>query len=202
MRLGKGRMPPTDGESKWRYPQGSVMIRADDREELTRRIFEYRLRNNIGTESIEEDVDRWYCDKYPSFCFPSPRDGNPKAPWSSNESMLHRVSRWVAAAIHKTPRGGYPLVTSQVAEERATICAGCVMNIAWRGGCGGCSASTLQLLQQLKQLKKTKQDGSLRGCSIGGWENSTSVWLNPELMPVTTDQRDSMPAHCWRKTAA
>jgi len=177
------------------------MIRGGDREELTKNIFEFRLRNNIPTEGITEDIDKFYCTTFPTFCFADARDHNSKAPWQSNEKMLHRVSRWVAAAIHKTPRGGYPLVTSAVAESRAAICAGCLKNVAWRGACGGCSASTLQLLQQAKQLRKTSKDGSLMGCAIGGWENGCAVHMPTEVMPITDEQREAMPAACWRKQA-
>ena len=192
-------MPPGDGIDKWHFQQGSVVLHAGDREELTQRIFEFRLRSNIEIGNIEAEIDRYYCDKWPGFCFPEARDRNPSAPWMPNESMLRRVSRWVAALIHKSPRGGYPLVTSAEAEGRALLCGACAKNVPWRGGCGSCSASTLQLLQQLKQLRKTKQDGTLMGCQVGGWENSSAVHLPPEATAITEDQRSAMPALCWRK---
>lgn len=200
MRLSAGRMPPTDGIEKWRFPvTPAIMLHAGDRETLEKQMFEFRLRNNMPVGDETRDVDRFYCDQYPSFCHPEARDINPNAPWSTNESMLKRVSRWSAALVHKTPRGGYPLETSVVAEQRAAICAACPKNVGWRGGCGSCSASTLQLIQQLKQLKKTKHDGTLMGCAVGGWENSSAVWLSANATAISEDQRSAMPAACWRK---
>lgn len=199
MRLSGGRLPPTNGIDKWHYPQGKIVINASDREELTRRIFEFRLRNGIPIGNIEQDIDRYYCDRWPGFCTEERRDRNPNAPWEPKESMLNRVSRWAAATIHAMPKGGYALVTAAEAERRAAICVQCTKNTGWRGGCGGCSASTLQLLMQIKQLRKTTRDGSLTGCSVGGWENSSAAWLPPEALPVTEEQRTTMPAACWRK---
>lgn len=191
-------MPPTDGLSAWRFEVApSVTVRAGSREGLITQIFEYRLRNNINPGDVARDIDEFYCSRYPSFCHPDASDPSPGRP--VGESMLNRVSRWAAATVRTMPRGGYPLVTTNVAEGRAQICSGCPKNIGWRGGCGGCSASTLQLLQQIKQLRKTKNDGNLNACAVGIWENGAAVWLPASALSLTPEQHAALPERCWRK---
>jgi hypothetical protein len=200
-RLIAGRLPPTEGTGDKFYfiVAPGVKIEAPLKDELIRRVFEYRLRNGITIGDVEKDIDEAYCSRYPRFCTDDPHDRDPTKPRVSGESMLNRVSRWAALMIRGMPRGGYALVTSAEAEDRAAICTNCSMNIAWRGGCGGCSGSTLQLLQQLKALRKTKRDGNLAACAVTSAENSASVWIPLESNPLSDEQRAQLPAQCWRK---
>lgn len=195
-RLLIGREPPTDALSKWRFPQGDVVLRGNTKDELIRVIFEYRLRNNIDVGDPNADIDSYYCRQYPKFCVQS--DGMPS---QNAEPMLNRVSRWAAAMARQMPRGGYAFEAQAEADRRAQICMNCPKNVAWRGACGGCSGSTLQLLQQVKSLKKTRRDGNLNACTVTGWENGASVWLPLAVLRVSDDQRADLPEACWLRTA-
>ncbi len=198
----KGRVPPSDGTSHWRYPVApGVILRAKGHQELTEAIFEYRLRNNIPPGNIEVDIANFYCGLYPSFCHAERADTDPSIPRVSSEPMLNRVSRWASITAHAMPRGGLELVTKAEAERRAVICAACPKQANdWRGGCGGCSATTMQILQQLKKLKSTPVDGNLGACSVAGWFNGSSVWLPVEALAVDDQQKAAMPEACWRKS--
>lgn len=198
----KGRVPPTDGQSHWRFPVApGVMIRAKGHQELMEAVFEYRLRNNQPIGDIERDISDFYCRQYPKLCNPEPRDYNPEAASVSVEPMLNRVSRWASVLVHRIPRGGYELVPKAESEARAAICAACPKQEAgWKGGCGGCSASTLQLLQQLKKMRMTSKDGNLGACTIAGWGNLVAIHLTTETLAITAEQRAAMPDACWRKT--
>ena len=194
--LSTGRLPPTDGESKWRYPQGSVLLRADDKDGLRDQVFQFRLRNNIPIGDVEGDINRFYCNLWPRFC---QEDGSGVAP-AQQESWLGRISRWASQMVHQMPKGGYEMEPADVAEKRATICVNCRFNVGWRGGCSPCASQTVSVIQQIKQLKKTKRDGNLSACAIGGWENSAAAWLPVSVLTASEDAVNRMPVGCWRKT--
>jgi hypothetical protein len=203
----KGRVPPSDGTSHWRFQVApGVMLRAQDHDGLVKLVFEYRLRNNIEPGDVVRDISNWYCAQFPKFCHPDPRPVKadpsiPPAPLPPSEPILNRVSRWASVMAHKMPRGGYSLVTLDVAEKRAAICVGCPsQDSQWRGGCGGCSATTLQILQALKALKKTTKDGSLGACKVMGWANTVSIWCDPSVIPANASEKSVMPDACWRKS--
>jgi hypothetical protein len=197
----KGRTPPTDNISHWRFPVApGVMLRAKGHQELVDVIFDYRLRNNLPIGDIVRDISTWYCAQYPKFCTAEASDTDPTALRTNNEPMLNRVARWASVQAHRMPRGGFPLVTPAVAESRAKVCVACPrQNAGWKGGCGGCGATTLAIIQQLKSLKKTTQDGSLGACGVTGWPNLVAVWLAPESLEITDAERAALPDACWRK---
>lgn len=199
MRLSKGRSPPSDGKDAYHLPQpDGTVIHGKTIDALIRNVFEYRVRNNLDPGMIEEDIDRYYCTKWPSFCAEA-QTGLGKSPKQQSQEMLNRVSRWASSIAHRMPRGGYALVMLSEAEKRASICAACPKNGGWRSGCGGCDATTLQIVQSLKQLKKTTKDGNLSACQIGGYENSAAAWLPTDALPITEAERAAMPVECWRK---
>lgn len=202
MKLAKGRTPPSDGESHWRFPVASgVMLRTKGHQPLIEAVFEYRLRNNIPIGDIERDISAYYCRLYPGFCHEEASDINPALPAVSSEPILNRVSRWASVLAHRQPRGGYALVAKDEAERRAAICAACPrQDNGWRGGCGGCSSVTLQLLQALKNLRTTPRDGNLGACSIIGWGNATAVHLPMSVLETTPEQQAALPDACWRRT--
>jgi len=196
-----GRMPPSDGGGKFHLPVGGgVVLHANSLENLVKIVFEWRIRNNVPPGDIEDDINSYYCARWPKFCTAEASDTDPTIPHVSSEPMLNRVSRWVSTVAHAMPRGGYPLESPTEAERRAAICAACPKNGGWRGGCGGCSATTLAILQQLKQLKKTGKDGSLMGCTVGGWENGAAIWLPASTTAPSESQRTALPEACWRKS--
>lgn len=179
-----------------------VQLKAATKELLTKAIFEYRLRNNIEIGDIERDIDKQYCTKYPDACDKEPSDyrsGGPSSP--PTESMLNRVTRWAAYMAAKMPKGGWPFVSESEATARGTICTMCVENVPWRGGCVGCTASTARVLFQIKALRKTSVDQKVWGCRILGQENSVAMHIQSESMPLTAEQRASLPPPCWRKSA-
>lgn len=174
------------------------MLRATTEQELTRLIFEYRLRNNQPIGDIERDLDDYYCKKWPNACNPEPSDfqpGGAKAPRS--EALIDRITRWVTIMGRAMPRGGYRLVDKDIAEQRAVACHGCPNSKSWRGGCAGCSEAVATMLLSLRQMRKTSRDGNLLGCEELGFDCQTSVHLTtPE---VTDEQNARLPDRCWVK---
>lgn len=166
------------------------MLRAGTEQDLTKLIFEYRLRNNIPIGDIESEINGYYCTKWPDCC-----TGLSSA--THTEKLLDRITRWVALMARGMPRGGYKLAEKEVAETRAASCHGCPNNKSWRGGCAGCSSSVATMLLSLRQMRKTSHDGNLLGCVEFGFENGAAVWLPQQ--PATDEQNARLPERCWMK---
>lgn len=198
MKIPRGKVPPNG----WHFEVASgVTLEAINEEELTKQIFEYRLRHNLPVGDIERDIDDYYCRRWPRACHKEPKDWTDTASAGPvhSEPLLKRVTRWAAMMAHGQPRGGYSLSTVEEANARGLICVGCPRNQGWRGGCSGCSSSTATVLAQLRKLQSSKQQGNLMGCQVAGWDNATAVWLPKDALPLTENQIQSLPDRCWRK---
>ena len=163
-------------------------------------IFDYRMRNNIPVGDIEDDIDRYYCTRWPSACNKEPKDYLPQgAPGERREPLSSRVARWAGWLAQRMPRGGFALVTQEEADRRSAICGQCPKNVAWKVGCSGCNSSTTTLLMQLRSLRISAKAGNLMGCEVGGWDNMTAVHLDRSLLELTEKQTENLPKDCWRK---
>lgn len=199
MKLGRIKQPPHG----WHFPVAEgVMLRAMNEDILTSQINEYRMRNNIPPGDIERDIDEYYCSKWPESCQKEAADyapglGLPRDP--PKESLVKRVSRWVTNLISRMPRGGFSMVSTQTAANRAMVCAGCPGNKPWRTGCLGCSSNVATLLLQIRSLRKTPHDSLLFACNFGGWGNEAAVHMEADQLPLTDMQKKDLPERCWRK---
>ena len=191
MRVNKGMIPP----GGWHFPEApGHTIRTDTYETLIDEIFRQRLRAGKPTESIEAEVTRYYCSRWPSACVQTP------AAITGDDTPARRVARSAARLAAGQPAGGYDLVNQGIATERAAICAKCPLQVAWKTGCSSCSASTAALLLQIRKLRNTPSDGKLMACSIAGWENQTAVHLPESVVKPDADTLKTLPENCWRKT--
>ena len=198
MKIGRGKVPPNG----WHFEVApGVKLEAINEQELTKQIFEYRLRNNLPVGDIERDLDNYYCSRWPQACHKEPKDWAPDTNSSAPpaEPLLNRVARWAATLLHHQPKGGYELVSAEEANKRSLICVGCTKNQPWRIGCTGCSSSTATILAQVRKLQATKNQGNLMACGIAGWDNSTAAWLPKQSLMLTGDQETALPDRCWRK---
>jgi len=198
VKVGRGRIPPNG----WHFQiSPGVRLEAINEEELTKQIFEHRLRNNIPIGDIERDIDDYYCTKWPQACHKEPKDlGDGTGPDSPPaEKQIHRVARWASSMIHGQPKGGYTLVSMEEANRRADLCVGCTRNQPWRVGCSGCNNSTTTVLAQIRKTQSSRQQGNLMSCAVAGWDNATAVFMPKEDLKVTDGQLQALPPRCWRK---
>jgi hypothetical protein len=180
-----------------------VRLEAINLVELTKLVFEYRIRNNISIGDIERDINDHYCRTYPDACYKETHEyGQARTDFPHIESLGNRVARWAMGLLRGMPQGGLELVNNAEAQSGALVCLNCVKNLPWMGGCGGCHKSVTTVLAQLKNTNRTPQDSQLYACSVAGWGNETSIWLGPNNLPVTSEQLAAMPAQCWRKNYA
>ncbi len=197
MILGSGRIPP----GGWAFEvQPGVKLEAINKEELIKRIFEYRVRNNIPIGDIERDISDFYCSRWPTACHKEPADyGHKGQPVEHTEPMLNRVSRFASLLLVRQPKGGFPLIERTQAIERAKVCAGCSANLPWRVGCRGCSNNTAVLLAQLRKTSATPHDPQLNACRHAGWCCATAVWFPKQFLELSPSQKAALPVHCWAK---
>ncbi len=177
-----------------------VTLTASDKSKLIDAIYEYRVRHGGALDTIEREIDDYYCTRWPSSCIMEPADyGVASAPRTApvKEAMLHRVSRWAAGVADKMPKGGYALVTTEEAKRRQDICAVCSQNRSWRTGCKGCSGSAAQLLMQVRGLRKGR--GDVYGCFVAGWDSNTAASLPVSALPLSDAQMDRLAEKCWRR---
>jgi len=85
-------------------------------------------------------------------------------------------------------------VDQEEAERRATICAGCPMNVVVHG-CKGCGGILKWVKEKLGGLT-TSKDRALESCAVCGCFNAVSVWIPLEAQNV---EGLTFPAHCWKQ---
>ncbi len=179
--------------------QPGVKLEAINKEELIKRIFEYRVRANIPIGDIDRDISDYYCARWPTACHKEPSDYGHKVSVENTEPLLNRVSRFASLLLVRQPKGGFPLIDRAEAITRAKTCAGCNANQPWRVGCKGCSNNTAVILAQLRKTASTPSDPQLNACRHAGWCCATAVWLPKQFLELAPSQRTALPAHCWIK---
>jgi hypothetical protein len=186
--VNKGMIPP----GGWHFPaEPGIILKSDTYNQLEDMLFKHRTRLGQSTVAVKQEIDRYFCSTWPSFC-QDVGPGNPLA----NDDLDRRVARFASFLASNQPSGGYQLVSQQDAQARAEVCVNCPMNEAWRIGCRSCSTATHQLLIALRKMRNTPQDPKLLGCSQAGGDLQTMVHL-----PVDANYSvsDGVPDKCWRK---
>lgn len=94
---------------------------------------------------------------------------------------------------------GDPLVSAELAEERAAKCAACPANVAVPG-CAPCVGIS-NLIVKIKGANTTKADPFLKTCACCKCNTAAKVWVKTEILSRADDatvlaQMRSMP-DCW-----
>jgi hypothetical protein len=107
---------------------------------------------------------------------------------------FREIARWVRAMYHFAKENKFELVSQEVAEQRAEICAKCPLQIS-TSGCWGCKGIA-GMLPAIAGARKTPFDQQLKACGVCGCYNAVSVHL-----PLETQKDASLvfPDHCWKK---
>jgi hypothetical protein len=105
------------------------------------------------------------------------------------------IVRWVKAMYQFAKEKKFELVSQEVAEQRAEICAKCPMQISV-SGCWGCKGIA-GMLPAIAGARKTSFDLQLKACGVCGCYNAVSVHLP---LDVQQDANLSFPDYCWKKS--
>ena len=185
--VNKGMVPP----GGWHFVTDKVRLVAGTYEELEDMLFKHRVRMGQRTDAVKQEIDRYYCSQWPSYC----QERGPMNPSSVSAPMDKRVARYASLLAAQMPAGGYPLVQQTEAVSRAEICAKCPKNRAWKVGCRSCTGATAQILVGMRKMRNTPLDTSLRACEVFGCELQTAVHL-PSGAGFQTGEA---PPNCWKK---
>lgn len=159
-------------------------------------LMSYRLENNLPVGSPEADLEEFVCATYPTWC-----RRTPDAPRPLKERVPARnvdlVIGWANELYTKV--GRLQLIPQKEAEERATTCRACPLQMNWSSDCPPCVTSAQRLLSILRQGKDTAaaQDGQLKGCAAFGWDNRTACHIDRQHLPPQPNP--NAPAECWMR---
>lgn len=113
------------------------------------------------------------------------------------QSFGQFINNWIAQ--------GKPLVSQEIANARAAICASCHNNVATheiKGGCSACQKGSM-ILRKLKSTfigsRTTPSDAKLKACALCGCPLQMKVWMPLAAMDSKVEEANAFPTFCWRK---
>ena len=184
-----GMVPP----GGWHVPaEPGITLRASTHALLVDMLFKHRMRHGQDASAAKQEIDRYVCSRWPSFCNPDVTVMAVGGP-----DVVQRVSQYAALLAGKSPAGGYDLVPQSEADRRAEICAKCPLNKPWRS-CGSCTATAVKILLAIRRMKNTSLDQKLGACLQCGAELQTAVHL--PIGAGATSVTSGVYPECWRLT--
>lgn len=150
----------------------------------------YRQRNNFEPGEPWAEIMTQTCGDTPGFCGETSAN---RPPDSSGMSFNQRINEWMAWALGKKRLKAISLVSAEVTQARAAICAACPMQRALSQSCGAC-------IRSIKAAREALLDGSapafqnLHPCDMLKEDCATSVHLS-----LTPSNVPDLPANCWRR---
>ena len=171
----------------------NVVITGDTKRNLCKKVAIFREQNGYNSANVEKDVNEYFCNKHPHFCFEfNVPSGSDIARQTNEISLAHRILAWAASLISVKDM---ELVDKEVARERASFCANCSHNVQYPRGCGSCRGNLPDSLERIRQKKSVAGAELLLGCDLLGWDNGTAVWLNEKH---TYGKNPPADVTCWK----
>lgn len=188
--------PQAEGEPQgWRYPQEirdhKQWIEGSDYNGLITKVTKFRIANNISLGNPENDIDAYYCNRWPNYC--APTAGRLPPPRTQPRTFRERVTSWAANRYEHA--GAIALVNQETADSRAAICAECPYNKTWREGCPPCIEQTDRTLVLIRQAKTTNP--SIMGCIVSGQDNTTAAFLPEKFLRHRNKFEKELWPKCW-----
>ncbi len=184
----QGMIPP----SGWHYIDSDTRLDAPSYPALLKSVENYRAENNLPSGDVEGDVNSFICGNYPNFCHgvDSVVITSVRKPTRTSE-LMNDIQAWAKNILMSMKR--MPLVTDELAEERAKTCRACKENVNWRAGCSSCITATDRLCANVRQARDTKSTAVLGGCLKLRHDNRTAVFIDKDELQTTTN----LPENCW-----
>ena len=199
MRITAGMIPPGGWHYKdpsgYRIPHTGELESADKVEDA---ILTYRLENHIPAANPKEDLEHYICNNFPSWCrmdAPSPEPLPPRPEPNRNSGrFVDVIALWANSLLDIV--GGLTLIPQREAEERATICQQCPLQVSWEHECPSCVESCRRITKMLRQGKEVTQWRKLKGCVAHGFCTQTAVHLDPKHL---MEPNEAAPSNCWMR---
>jgi hypothetical protein len=183
-----GMVPPTG----WHFFQSDVRLSGYSYADLLKVVETYRAENHLPSGDIEGDVNSYICSNWPKFCHGVDMVAivsvNPQTPATE---LLNDIQQWAKNLLQSNEPN--PLVTEDLAEQRARLCRGCVFNVNWRGGCTSCVTATERICASVRQARDTESSKVLGGCNLMRHDNRTAIFMDRSAL----QKASNLPAHCW-----
>lgn len=178
-------MDVVPGNGGWRFPQpwagGVRLLTAQTKGSLIKLISEFRTENDIPFGDPAKELDEYLINLQIPATQPT-------------RTLRERVTAWKSNRQFSS----HELVSPELAEERAQICANCPQNkMNWADGCSSCFDKTKRDLIALRQNRNTKTQ--VGACLIAGHDNSTAVFLSEASLKHRNQFMDKLPDFCWMK---
>lgn len=185
-----GMIPP----GGWHYYQSDVRLTGHSYENLIANLEAYRAENHLESSDAEGDINSYICSNWPHFChgvdMVSVTSVNVQ---SASMDLLNDIQMWAKNILHS--QKPHPLVTDELAEERAKTCAACKFNTTWQSACGACVNATQRLSASVRQGRDVHHSANLGGCSLMRHDNRTAVFLDRDCLNASS----GLPDNCWVK---
>jgi len=152
----------------------------------------YKIRSREGGDLRPNWKDRLAT----SFCNKHLLDGCQETDISVRKISLSDLHEFYKA-MKRWKRNKGSLVTSAVAEKRASICSSCPKNVPVVG-CFGCSNILPQILKMTKGAS-TSRDAELKGCAVCGCALRSLVHMPLSIKEHTAKSLKHYPDSCWQK---
>ena len=181
---------PKDGY-RFKEQDGTLLV-GDSWRGITARVVAYRKRNGLPPGDPAKEINDQRCQTNPESCF---QDSGPQHAAAVRVTTLKsRVLQWFSRVREAGRRTPTEFASTELAQARANVCAGCPQNQSLPDGCSSCKAAVKELRVEVIGGRPADPRLVNHGCNVLGAESATQVWLEQ----VTVDNAE-LPAHCWRK---
>jgi len=183
-----GMIPP----GGWHYFDSDAKLTGHSYNNLIEVVTNYRAENHLPVGDVEGDVNSYICSKNPNFCHGVDMVvvTSVNAP-SQKTELLNDITIWAKNVINSSDE--VALVSHDLAEQRAKICAACKQNVQWKSGCSACVKATERLSTSIRQAKETPTSRGLGGCILLRHDNKTAVFMSKD----TISPSGNLPDNCW-----
>jgi len=188
---------PPDGFGYFQ-PETRVRVKAADYFNLFENVKKHRLANNIPIgPAWQAEIEDQLCKGLPPGWCKELQPG--KLPVNvATRIDLQALERGASVFVDWALKGA-PVVSQEIAERRAQICAGCYYNVGTPGGCKSCG-SAVNMIKRAVGNRSTLSERFLKICAVCRCYNAVQVWFPVEQLAkgVTPEMMPLWPDFCWK----
>lgn len=151
------------------------------------RVVNYRKRAGYPPGNPTAEVNEQACQRHPEICA---EENAAYKQAVTRVTLKTRVLQWLTGI--QQSKEPLTLSFTEVATERANICAGCPKNKALPDGCASCRAAVNEMRRSI--IGSRPVDSRTHACEVTGEDIPASSWIEQQRI-----EHSDLPGHCWRK---
>ncbi len=187
----------TSPPDKWRYVflQDGYLIHSYSYTDWVLRVKQHAINNGYPVPSVEDMEDQVCRTLNGEWCHYE--DGTPAGEGISTRFELSDLMNGTKVLLSFIASGA-PIVSREVAEERALTCSRCYLNMSIPG-CGTCHGIA-NLVAEACGARKTSSDHLLKACAWCKCSAQANVWIPTEISGagVSDAMLTTAPSFCWK----